>query len=96
MALLGQDQIKNLIETKKLFDWQLSEKEINRKFVLKDFIGAMAFVNKVADAAEAANHHPDILIQWNQVSLKLSTHDAGGLTEKDFNLAEKINSFFNG
>ena len=54
----------------------------------------MAFVNKVAEAAEEADHHPDILIEWNKVSFKLSTHTAGGLTEKDLSMAEKINSLF--
>ena len=93
MTLLNNDQIKNTIESKQLSDWKLSEKEINRQFVLKDFVAAMAFVNKIADAAESAGHHPDILIEWNKVSLKLSTHSAGGLTEKDFDLAQKINSF---
>ena len=91
MALLDKDQIKKAVESQKLSDWKLGEKEINRQFVLKDFGQAMAFVNSVAVAAEEANHHPDILIEWNKVSFKLSTHDAGGLTEKDFNLAEKIN-----
>jgi 4a-hydroxytetrahydrobiopterin dehydratase len=92
MTLLDHDQIKNIMETKKLSDWKLSGKEISRQFVLKDFVESMAFVNKVAEAAEEVNHHPDILIQWNKVSFTLSTHDSGGLTKKDFNLAEKINS----
>lgn len=94
MVLLNQAQIKKIMETKKLSGWKLSGKEINRQFLLKDFGQAMAFVNKVAEAAEAVNHHPDILIEWNKVSFKLSTHDSGGLTEKDFNLAEKINSLY--
>jgi 4a-hydroxytetrahydrobiopterin dehydratase len=91
MSVLTIDKAKSIIEEKKLSDWKLSEKEINRQFVFKDFKEALAFVNKVGEAAEKVNHHPDILIEWNKVSLKLSTHDQGGLTEKDLNLAEKIN-----
>lgn len=55
-----------------------------------DFLEAMRFVNRVAKLAERAQHHPDIDIRWNQVRLVLTTHDAGGLTERDFALAEKI------
>jgi 4a-hydroxytetrahydrobiopterin dehydratase len=56
-------------------------------FAFGDFRAGMAFVNKVADAAEAADHHPDIDIRYNKVRLALVTHDAGGLTNKDFDLA---------
>ena len=62
--------------------------EISRTFQFKDFAAAMQFVNAVAGEAEKANHHPDIDIRWNKVKLVLSTHDAGGLTEKDFALAQ--------
>jgi 4a-hydroxytetrahydrobiopterin dehydratase len=55
-----------------------------------DFAQAMAFVNTVAELAEAANHHPDIAISWNKVTLTLSTHDAGGITQKDLDLARQI------
>ena len=58
---------------------------------LADFRAAVAFVNALADAAEEANHHPDILVRYNTVDLTLSTHSAGGLTEKDFALAARIN-----
>src|SRR5579885_2634500 len=63
---------------------------ISRTFQFKDFPAAMKFVNAVADAAEAAWHHPDIDIRWNKVTLTLTTHDAGGLTDKDFALAKKF------
>jgi 4a-hydroxytetrahydrobiopterin dehydratase len=53
----------------------------------------MTFVNKVAQAAQADEHHPDILVRWNKVTLTLSTHDAGGITQKDFDLAAKCDSF---
>jgi 4a-hydroxytetrahydrobiopterin dehydratase len=68
--------------------WKRAGTEISRTFQFKDFAGAMQFVNGVAAEAEKANHHPDIDIRWNKVKLVLSTHDAGGLTEKDFALAQ--------
>jgi 4a-hydroxytetrahydrobiopterin dehydratase len=76
----------------KLDAWSLDGVEIRRQFEFRDFVAAMAFVNAVALRAEAANHHPDIDIRWNKVLLRLSTHSAGGLTEADFALAEKINA----
>jgi len=70
--------------------WESNGKEITRAYKFKDFAGAMIFVNKVAGLAEAADHHPDIDIRYNKVRLTLSTHSAGGLTEKDFSLAKQI------
>jgi 4a-hydroxytetrahydrobiopterin dehydratase len=67
--------------------WQRNGEIISRTFQFKDFAVAMEFVNAVALAAEEAQHHPDIDIRWNKVTLALTTHDAGGLTEKDFALA---------
>lgn len=62
-----------------------------REWKFEDFAQALAFVNRVADVAEAANHHPDILLHgWNKVSLELSTHSEGGLTEADFEMAARI------
>jgi 4a-hydroxytetrahydrobiopterin dehydratase len=71
-------------------EWSETNGAIQRTVLYKDFKGAMAFVDKVADLAEAADHHPDILIRYNKVTLSLSTHDASGITEKDFDLAEQI------
>jgi 4a-hydroxytetrahydrobiopterin dehydratase len=70
--------------------WKLEHGELTRTAVLKDFKQAMEFVNKVAELAEAAGHHPDIDIRYNRVRLGLTTHDAGGITEKDINLAQEI------
>ena len=70
-------------------DWLKRGKTITRTFVFKDFPAAIKFVNAVARLAEKAWHHPDIDIRWNKVTLTLTTHDAGGLTEKDFALAHK-------
>jgi len=89
MSLLTQDQItKNLTS---LPDWDQDKKQITKIFQLKDFTEALAFVNKIGAEAEKMNHHPDIFIHsWNKVKITLSTHNEGGLTEKDFQLAEKI------
>ena len=70
--------------------WTLSEKQIEREFKFKDFVQAMAFVNRVADAANKQGHHPDIQILYNRVRLTLSTHKIGGLSQSDFILAAKI------
>ena len=64
--------------------WQLAGGNIERTVAFADFPTAISFVNRVADAAEKANHHPDIDIRWNKVRLALCSHDAGGLTERDF------------
>lgn len=76
---------------KDLPDWAEISGEIQRTFQFDDFVQSMVFVNKVADAAEAAQHHPDILIRYNKVTLTLSTHDAGGITDKDFSFARTAN-----
>lgn len=78
-----------------LANWTLTKSVIVRDFRFKDFVEAMRFVNRLAKLAEAANHHPDIVIRYNKVRLILTTHDEGGLTEKDFRLANKINKLVN-
>jgi 4a-hydroxytetrahydrobiopterin dehydratase len=70
--------------------WRRRGQTIARTFEFKDFPEAIKFVNKVAVLAEKAWHHPDIDIRWNKVTLVLTTHDQGGLTEKDFLLAQKF------
>lgn len=71
----------------KLPGWQIEAGELVRTFQFKDFRAALKFVNQVGDIAEEAGHHPDIDIRYNRVRLALVTHDAGGLTAKDFDLA---------
>ncbi len=71
-------------------DWKKRGQVITRTYEFKDFPGAIRFVNAVAKPAEKAWHHPDIDIRWNKVTLSLTTHDAGGLTQKDFELARKF------
>jgi len=88
MKVLTDPEISDAM--KKLKGWNLIGKEIRKTYVHKDFVHAVGFVNSVALLAERANHHPDIDLRWNTVTLSLSTHSAGGLTEKDFKLAAEI------
>jgi 4a-hydroxytetrahydrobiopterin dehydratase len=88
MALLEDDQIDERLQGS---EWRREGNEIVRDLQFEDFAAAMAFVNRVADAAEAANHHPDILVHgWNRVRLAVTNHAQGGLTEADFALADRI------
>ena len=73
-------------------DWELAGESISKTFQFSDFTESIAFVVRLAFQAEAADHHPDIDIRWNRVALTLSTHDEGGLTEKDTGLAAAIES----
>jgi 4a-hydroxytetrahydrobiopterin dehydratase len=90
MALLDEETItRELAATP---GWERAEDSIVATVTLADFKDAVAFVDRLAVLAEAADHHPDITIQWNKVILTLSTHSAGGLTEKDFELARQIST----
>ncbi len=73
-----------------LDSWQVENGELVRVFTFADFRAALAFVNQIGELAEAAGHHPDIDIRYNRVRLALVTHDAGGLTTHDFDMATKI------
>ena len=70
-------------------DWKIVSGELVRTFQFKDFRAALGFVNRVGELAEEAGHHPDIDIRYNRVRLGLSTHDEGGITVKDFDLAAR-------
>jgi 4a-hydroxytetrahydrobiopterin dehydratase len=72
--------------------WELAGDAIRRRYAFKDFKESMAFVKRVAELAERADHHPDILIEYSKVTLTLTTHDAGGLSEHDFALARAIDA----
>jgi len=74
----------------RLNGWKLEDNAIRKVYLFKDFAESMKFVNKVAEMAEEMDHHPDIFIQYNRVTLTLSTHSAGGITEKDFDLATRV------
>jgi len=89
VAPLEDSEIQTRLQA--LEGWSLSEGAIEREWKLDDFAAAIAFVDRVGELAERANHHPDILIHgWNKVRLTLSTHSEGGLTESDFALAALI------
>lgn len=86
--LLNNQDIKAWL--KKLPEWDQDKKHIERVFEFDDFTGAIDFVNQVAEIAEEEEHHPDIDVRYNKVRIGLSTHREGGLTELDFELAERI------
>jgi 4a-hydroxytetrahydrobiopterin dehydratase len=90
MRLLTEDEIAAGLG--RAAGWERAGDTITRTVKLKDFAAAMLYVGAVAYLAEAANHHPDIAIAWNSVTLTLSTHSAGGLTEADFGLAGQISA----
>ncbi|SEG62637.1 4a-hydroxytetrahydrobiopterin dehydratase [Thermomonospora echinospora] len=90
MSLLGEQDLARELATTPA--WERDEDAIVRTVELADFAAALRFVNRVAELAEAADHHPDITIRWNKVTLTLSTHSAGGLTGKDFELARRIDA----
>lgn len=85
---LDADEIAQRL--KPLSEWTLSGDSLQRTLRFKDFVQSMAFVNRVAAIAEHQKHHPDILVRYNTVTLVLSTHDAGGITDKDFELAKAL------
>jgi 4a-hydroxytetrahydrobiopterin dehydratase len=85
MPALSTQQAESLLTN--LPGWQIDAGELVRTFKFEDFRAALRFVNQVGDLAEEAGHHPDIDIRYNKVRLALLTHDAGGLTNKDFDLA---------
>lgn len=90
MAILGEQEIEARLSRS---SWRREGEAIVREWELPDFAAAIAFVNRVAEAAESANHHPDILLHgWSKVRLTLSTHSQGGLTESDFALAERVDA----
>lgn len=91
--LLSDSEINSYLN--QLPDWELEGKTIKRTFVWQDFITAIDFVNQLVEPAEAAQHHPDIKIVYNQVTISLTTHDAGGLTVKDIEMAKTIDSLYN-
>jgi 4a-hydroxytetrahydrobiopterin dehydratase len=77
--------------------WRREGESLVRDYEFKDFVAAMAFVNRVADAAEEVNHHPDILVHdWNQVRLTLTTHAQGKLTDNDHAMAQRIDGLGGG
>lgn len=94
MTLLSDAKVQERLAD--LDGWERSDSTIERTFEFDAFPDAVEFVNQVADRAEAANHHPDIDIRYDQVTLALSTHSEGGLTDKDFDLAAEVDAIGSG
>jgi 4a-hydroxytetrahydrobiopterin dehydratase len=90
LVKLSDAEIAAKLET--LPEWSQPGEEIQRTYRFRDFVAAMAFVDEIAAHAEAVQHHPDILIRYSRVTLSLSTHDAGGITGKDFDFASKADA----
>ena len=89
MKVLTTDEVNHYLE--RLDDWQFDGNAIKREWIFKDFSEAIDFINIMAVIAENHNHHPEIYNVYNRVSLRFNTHDAGGITEKDINIAKEIN-----
>ena len=77
--------------SKRFPEWDIDERRMSRTFEFDDFMEGIDFVNLLADVAEKAGHHPDIDIRYRRVTAVLTTHDAGGLTESDAEMAQRIN-----
>jgi 4a-hydroxytetrahydrobiopterin dehydratase len=88
MSLLSAEMVREALGS--LPDWKLEGKEIVRRYEFADFAAAMVFVNKMAEKAEAAGHHPDIDIRYNKVRVALVSHDKGGITGRDVSMAKTI------
>jgi len=90
MALVSATEIEAFLEAHPA--WSLAGSEITRTYELADFNESMGFVTRVAIMAEKSDHHPDIDIRWNKVTLTLSTHSEGGLTALDLDLADRCDA----
>ena len=91
MKVLTLNEVNHYLKI--LDEWQLDGNAIKREWIFKDFSEAVDFINMIAVIAENHNHHPEIYNVYNRVSLRFNTHDAGGITEKDINIAKEINKF---
>ncbi len=87
---MSDDEVKDQIS--KLGGWEREGDALVREFEFANFVGSVDFVNRLTPVAEEMNHHPDLAISWNKVTVSLSTHSEGGLTDNDFELAGKIDS----
>ena len=90
MEKLSADQVRSAIAT--MPGWNLEGAEIAKQYTFDNFMGSVGFVNRLAEVAEAANHHPDLAINWNKVRVSLSTHSANAITERDVEVAKKIDA----
>jgi 4a-hydroxytetrahydrobiopterin dehydratase len=92
MTTYNEKTAQPLLENLK--DWYFNENGIEKKFVFKNFTDAMDFMVKVGVLSEIMNHHPELFNVYNKVNIRLSTHDTGGVTDKDFKLATQIEELF--
>lgn len=92
MGRLSDDEIDEAL--RQLEGWSRDRDRIVREYSVEDFVEAVELVNAFVDPAEENHHHPDLEVSWGSVTVNLTTHDAGGLTEKDFNLAETYDRLF--
>ena len=90
MALLSDEEIERRLEAGS--GWERDGDAIRREFKCGDFKGSVDFVNRLMPVAEAMNHHPDLAISWDTVTVTITTHTEGGLTENDFELASRIDA----
>ncbi len=90
MSLLSADEIHKRLED--VEGWERSGNSIRKQFKLDDFVGSVRFVDRLVEPAEDMGHHPDVEISWNTVTVKLSTHSEGGLTQADFELARRVDA----
>lgn len=88
MPLMADEEIQARLED--LEGWERSGDSIRKQFALDDFVGSVEFVKRLVAPAEDMGHHPDLEISWNKVTVSLSTHSQGGLTDADFDLADRI------
>ncbi len=88
MQRLSEKEILSKLQD--LDGWTLNQAALEHNFELDNFKEALDFINQIGELAETANHHPELYNVYNKVNIRLSTHDASGITQKDFDLAEKI------
>lgn len=87
MTVLNEQELSDQLRT--LDGWELTDGALRKRFSFEDFAGALAFANRVGGAAEAANHHPDVALGWGYVEVAWVSHDAGGVTERDTQMAAR-------
>ena len=90
MRKLEQKEIESFLSQSS--GWNLKENKLEKTFTFKDFKEAVEFLNKIQPIADSMNHHPDVCIYYNKVVIQLTTHDVGGITDLDVELAKKIDS----
>ncbi len=91
MAKLSEHEVKEML--RQLPEgWEVREQKLRKEFVFNDFKGSVDFLKRIQPVADSMNHHPDVCIYYNKVIIELTTHDEGGITKMDFDLATKIDS----